>query len=358
MPIKFRCPHCEQFLGISQAKAGTVTDCPTCGRTIRVPNLDGTRSPLPAPQLDLDDDQLRAALGALAKLDSKQDQPSLPVAAVKIKPATRSESIPQPQLVPGSEEGPEILAEPVPNVEDASDFSLIDDHAVLEQLRQIPAAKAIRPPIRPSVIQFGPAALLLAVIFSSTCGLIIGWGMRSSISATIPAVPEVTPPAVVPPAIVNVPEPIEPAPPPGVSGKVTYESSLGQVRPDAGARILLLPMQRIGTAKLAANGLRVGAEEADQTLLAASATALGGGLALADGEGRFSFSAVPAGRYGLLVLSRYQSRPADLPLAEACRSFLDRYFEQPEVAFGHVQFQFQELNIEGPREDLAIHFAL
>ena len=34
MPIKFHCPHCEQFLGISRGKAGALTDCPSCGRTL------------------------------------------------------------------------------------------------------------------------------------------------------------------------------------------------------------------------------------------------------------------------------------------------------------------------------------
>ncbi|MEZ6058207.1 MAG: hypothetical protein R3C01_16030 [Planctomycetaceae bacterium] len=70
MPIKFRCQHCQQFLGISRSKAGTITDCPTCGRTIRVPNLDGEVEELPQPELNLNDSDLVSALGKLASLEA------------------------------------------------------------------------------------------------------------------------------------------------------------------------------------------------------------------------------------------------------------------------------------------------
>ena len=68
MPIKFRCQHCRQFLGISRAQAGGIVDCPTCGRTIRVPELDGTVAPLPKPGLDPKDSKLAAALSELASI--------------------------------------------------------------------------------------------------------------------------------------------------------------------------------------------------------------------------------------------------------------------------------------------------
>ncbi|NQV27089.1 MAG: hypothetical protein HQ518_22300, partial [Rhodopirellula sp.] len=69
MPIKFRCQHCRQFLGISRAKAGEIFDCPTCGWTLRVPDLDGTIRPLPGPGLDLEDSKLAQALDELASID-------------------------------------------------------------------------------------------------------------------------------------------------------------------------------------------------------------------------------------------------------------------------------------------------
>ena len=41
MAIKFRCPHCQQLLGISSTKAGMIVDCPACGRSVPVPSEDG-----------------------------------------------------------------------------------------------------------------------------------------------------------------------------------------------------------------------------------------------------------------------------------------------------------------------------
>lgn len=41
MPIQFRCQHCRQLLGISRSKAGSIVDCPACGRSLRVPMMDG-----------------------------------------------------------------------------------------------------------------------------------------------------------------------------------------------------------------------------------------------------------------------------------------------------------------------------
>src|SRR5947209_5088937 len=40
MPIRFRCPHCNQLLGISRRKAGTPVECPTCHRQVTVPLTD------------------------------------------------------------------------------------------------------------------------------------------------------------------------------------------------------------------------------------------------------------------------------------------------------------------------------
>jgi DNA-directed RNA polymerase subunit RPC12/RpoP len=37
MPIKFRCAYCNQLMGISRRKAGTVVSCPTCKGQIVVP---------------------------------------------------------------------------------------------------------------------------------------------------------------------------------------------------------------------------------------------------------------------------------------------------------------------------------
>jgi phage FluMu protein Com len=45
MPIRFRCKHCHQLMGIARRKSGTEVQCPTCREMVQVPNEDE----LPAP---------------------------------------------------------------------------------------------------------------------------------------------------------------------------------------------------------------------------------------------------------------------------------------------------------------------
>jgi len=49
MPIRFRCAYCNQLLGISRRKAGTVVRCPTCTGRVIVPKADAE-----VPQADSD----------------------------------------------------------------------------------------------------------------------------------------------------------------------------------------------------------------------------------------------------------------------------------------------------------------
>jgi phage FluMu protein Com len=47
MPIRFRCRHCQQLLGIARRKAGQSVRCPTCRREVTVPHEDEEPSPRP-----------------------------------------------------------------------------------------------------------------------------------------------------------------------------------------------------------------------------------------------------------------------------------------------------------------------
>jgi DNA-directed RNA polymerase subunit RPC12/RpoP len=45
MPIRFRCAYCNQLMGISSRKAGTVVRCPKCAGEIIVPSPEGVEPP-------------------------------------------------------------------------------------------------------------------------------------------------------------------------------------------------------------------------------------------------------------------------------------------------------------------------
>ena len=86
MPIKFRCQHCEQFLGIARSRAGAIVDCPQCGRSLRVPNLDGRVRKMPPPtKIVRGDSGLMSALSELATLEDT-DAPAPASAAHDISP--------------------------------------------------------------------------------------------------------------------------------------------------------------------------------------------------------------------------------------------------------------------------------
>jgi hypothetical protein len=58
MPIRFRCVYCNQLLGISRRKAGTIVRCTTCEGQLIVPEPDdgvtdgGSHEHAPQPQPD------------------------------------------------------------------------------------------------------------------------------------------------------------------------------------------------------------------------------------------------------------------------------------------------------------------
>lgn len=49
MPIRFRCEHCDQLLGIARRKAGTPVRCPNCRREVLVPSDSASPLPFAAP---------------------------------------------------------------------------------------------------------------------------------------------------------------------------------------------------------------------------------------------------------------------------------------------------------------------
>ena len=128
MPIRFRCAYCNQLLGISRRKAGTVVRCPTCAGQVIVPNVDaeappaGQNSPNPLvfERGDFDDllntegeaavplerkEELETAADAPVVLSSAADpppgawgthpEPAFDVERINPVPLATAESVPQ-----------------------------------------------------------------------------------------------------------------------------------------------------------------------------------------------------------------------------------------------------------------------
>lgn len=360
MPIKFRCPHCEQFLGISRARAGAIADCPTCGRTIRVPQLDGRVAPLPAPRLDLKDSRLRNALGALASLDSLGSQ----VAEEEVPPAAApAAAVPEArpvaiQAVPVQEPEPLPPASIIAAGDETSErdvpFVIVEDEP--DPLRQLAALN------RPSASaaarkgpRFGPAILFMAMISCLFCGWLIGNGSFRDLKqeSSSGAAPTTIGGESELPAANAVESPAHVA----VTGTVLFAEVTGKELPDRGARLLALPVERKGTVKLSHLGFRFGSDATDEQVFRGAVKALGGNIAEVGADGRFSLTLDQPGSYGLLITSRFQPRGGEPVLSDKARRVLSAYFDRPESLLGTVRFDFREIEaVAESTVDLQVRF--
>ncbi|MEW4490555.1 hypothetical protein AB1L42_20895 [Thalassoglobus sp. JC818] len=359
MPIKFRCPHCEQFLGISRSRAGAITDCPTCGRTIRVPQLDGSIVPLPKPEINLGDSQLRDALSALASLEGDSSAQLTLTATSTEKSASKSRS--EPEVIDSVDPRPVVVPIAEKQSVEALDASISDGEIdVLAELGKLNAApsssyKKVNSPA-PQTSRHWRWLILGGV---AACGFSFLLGRMSSnassveepqavvIANKVPAPdPEVVVPPVAPEAEENPETPVAADQQDAtLVGIVTWTDPAGETRPDKGARVLILPRERSGKSRLPEEGLRVGANSSDEAVLSAAIAALGGQLTEADSEGKFHFAQLPPGQYGVLVVSRFQSASSAQQLAPEVIEFLQTYFNQPERLWGRVQANFQFIKV-------------
>lgn len=421
MPIKFRCSHCKQFLGISREKAGAIVDCPTCGRSIRVPSLDGTQKPVPPPRLDFEDPLLKDALGELAALankspeageaeaeqaaqplDAAEAQPAEPtqepatgepielkpvampepielpvvepesvVVPVERKPSTDPPGSPSTQSVDGEDRSEEAVAVeqdedvpqaretlessdviPVESVNAAASSSQPNDAAVdpLDELTRLPrsrpaedreSAKRVAAPVSDSAASGTSLTWLLAMGFAGCLiGFVAGWWsgtqQAASESETVAETEnggaagerktEATPADR---AAEEAPvEPVPVAVPTGtaaVSGRVMADG----LKPDATARVLLLPRERLGTLRLPVFGVQADQEQADFQVIQNALRLMGGRLDVVDVDGRFEFEGLQPAAYTLVVISQVRPLGGAGQLEAAALKSLEVFFEQP-----------------------------
>jgi DNA-directed RNA polymerase subunit RPC12/RpoP len=55
MPVRFRCAYCNQLLGISRRKAGTIVRCPTCSGQVVVPSVESVPAAVQQPVFERSD---------------------------------------------------------------------------------------------------------------------------------------------------------------------------------------------------------------------------------------------------------------------------------------------------------------
>jgi hypothetical protein len=112
-PIKFRCYKCNQLLGVSRSKVGTVVACPKCAAELLVPDPDEAPGSAPAPAAPSPVPGTTAAF--LSDLEARlpAERPDLGI-DVDLEPEPEPE--PEPELELQLEPEPEPGPEPMPRI--------------------------------------------------------------------------------------------------------------------------------------------------------------------------------------------------------------------------------------------------
>jgi len=352
MPIKFRCQKCRQFLGISRSLAGQVVDCPTCGRATRVPNLDGSRKPIPAkPELDKADSSLLNALDQLAGLGTAPTaQPrnggTSDSAAALAKPA---EPIPAEPLQPIA------IVDPPAVADDGSDSDrhpvVIDDPTEpLDSAGVLQSLADSAAPLDPVPVASNSNRLLQVLVVLVT-GLVCAAGGFLA-GQRMPQEPEPTnTPDAVP---VAAPDQADPAP--GFAGRITFRREGAECLPDKGARVIAWPVGTAPETPWPTDGFRSGDSEDLVATANEKLAELGGAMTVVGEDGTFELPLESGGEFNVFIVSRFGSRSVNAEPTNASEmARLKMSFAEPQRLIGKTQFVLLQVTFRGEALQILDH---
>jgi hypothetical protein len=340
MPIKFRCNYCRQFLGISRQRAGGVVDCPSCGRTIRVPDLDGNVAALDEPGVLGIDSHLARALDELAAL-IPGTAATTPVRAVDLDEPNDELPQPLPEPVPLEIALPELIA-PIalaPPVEGtaapATEGAVLGLAEVLQELARggadITGGTATASPV-PAIPRGVWYWLALAPTLAGVLGVATGLTWGNFVSGR--AVPTERQRPIADQRDETVAK---------AQGRIRYQDAQGVLQPDVGACVLLLPTEWTGESRIAPIGLRAADHENDREVATAVVMQMGGAIAWTDDAGEYVITLPTPGTYGRLILSRLNERPVNDGLTAEHITALQPYLSDPALTLGLRAFHWQDV---------------
>ncbi len=169
MPIRFRCPHCNQLLGIARRKSGSMVHCPTCNAHLLVPAKDEPPAAPEEPARPLSDPVAPAAAPGLFERDDfdalLQFSVSGPIEPRKSSAGSVHAPVPATRIPPAE---PIVPPAPLPML---PPLNVDQWPAAPRPLAPLPAPGLILSPGRATVLTV-VVILLLAVAFGA--GLIVG----------------------------------------------------------------------------------------------------------------------------------------------------------------------------------------
>jgi hypothetical protein len=387
MPIKFRCQHCRQFLGISRAQASCVVDCPTCGRTIRVPDLDGRVKALPKPKIDAQDSALVKALDAVAAIGSSNAEEIVDddsdfeehseerlspdkyeIEAIELEPLPAPEPV---ELDPVSEpsrpnkpadghwkstaapgeDWKQLMAAAQLGEGEQEDTEKASAAVEQELARDNQAPAQIHRPIPTDQGQPAPrlnATTMFAMIGVAAMIFAGGFWLGRITTVEGPATTsnknngDSTNPAGDNAGNDVEFDDLETA----IRGRITYRAEGGQRLPDREARVIVLPADWEGAGKLPSAGFQNGAAIQDRRIAIAAIREMGGDFCMTDEEGAFSIKLKSSGQFQVLVLSNSLSREAGDD-DDTVEQLAAKYFDRSSQLLGRIKYHVEKVRYSG-----------
>lgn len=329
MPIKFRCRYCQQLLGIAQNKAGSTVDCPACGRTLRVPVPDGHSEAASPARREVHDASLLQALDELAQIGEIPPGEAEVVDASVSLPPLNSPKPTAPVALPAQQ--------PVPTELPLDSFS--QAAGVLAELAATRPPAVGAPHGKPSsaaaistdqssfpkrVAGYSGWKTLWAV---GGVSLVLGFGAGYEFArlGTISPQP-VTEQTSQNPGDATPTDPL-------LHLQVRYLHTDGQLKPDQGAVVIVLPAKHPAPQPLwPGNQLRPGTPLLPETVQQVADS--GGVIVLLTEQGTATMSVPQAGTYQVYVLSHYAGQPTGTGAATETLRELGHWWADPAQFVG------------------------
>lgn len=306
MPIRFRCPRCQQRLSIGAHKSGVLIECPTCKEQVRVPEgseVLSVRGPSTSEmELEVSSPSKSTTVPMADLAAPVMNSPPLAAASAVI-PSSPSVSSPSG----GSTVAADFYApqrSPSVSFENSPWVSKLDHSRVTI----------------PRYVIYSQG-LLLGVV-GLVC-LVIGVFLGRAFSPTTSPIDPATMPCV-------------------VSGVVEYEDSQGVRHPDIGAVVLALPAANQPEKSISSEGL--GPEDpqpkAEHPGLR-ELESLGGKIARVSAAGRYELRVPRGGEFYLVAISK-QARRGDDPHQPKITSTIGKYIAPATKLLGDHKYLMQE----------------
>lgn len=393
MAIKFRCPHCSQLLGISTTKAGSIVDCPACGRSVNVP-VEGGAGRNAEPKLpSIRDSGLLNALQELSALGGQTRSELTAPPVLKALPSDRKSPVSrtsstQPDASPNrdrdtmrivpltsihsnTERGPateqtDVLSELAEMAHPESAEPLILDESlgtnVIDPKRKVdafalpssashdPGALSValqelagvsnaahtpamhsQQPIHESTSKQSAFLPLMFALPAFAIGLLLGTFWKSH-GTQNPAESTAKVGDTIPAATIPAPEVGERQ----INGIVTYVDDSGNSIADSSATVLVLSTENTTRLRLDARPLREASDSKARQAIESALKTLGGSVFQTDSSGQWTAITPANTAVNVIVISRHRSRTESQPVPTDVLESLSSWFDSPMHIVGRL----------------------